>query len=213
MKRLSLIFLLVFCCGEMCAQDFRPDAYNDPDTMARLNRATGLIELADSESKLNSDLELTEAQILEIKEIALTHSDWMDIGDSIPPEKRADKDFVNELVNDYLVMVKSLESRLSEKVLLPHQVALLANKQFSKALKSCDGDITKAISNFYCDKIKLDDKRKDKLAKISKATKKEIAQARKEFETKLKRILKNSEKATREVFTGSENKLLGIAQD
>lgn len=212
MRALPLFVLLVLCCGTTFGQaPIMPDR-PDADTQAKLSRAQSSIEIADGELQLDSDLELTESQSVKIKEIVEIHDDWMRMGAKLPPEKRADKNFVNELVAEYHNELQSLGARLTEEVLLPHQKSLLSRKVFLRNLKFSDGDMLKVITKFYPDKIRLDDERKDKLASISESTKNEIAKAKKKFEAELRRIRKKSETETRGLFTDREMEILGNPQ-
>lgn len=214
MIKLLFAAAVMLWCAPIDAQErARPDVFQDANVMAWLNRAASSISLVDGESRIDSDLQLTESQKLQIKEIVASHQEMMSFGDEVPPEKAADKQYVNEIFSFYISELKSLEASLTEKVLLPNQVSLLSQKLFLQAVKMNNGDVLKVITENYCDKIKLDDKRKDKLAEIGETAKKEIAEAKKKFEAELKRILDKGDKATRDVLTGQEKDMLGLSGD
>ncbi|QEG21501.1 hypothetical protein [Mariniblastus fucicola] len=214
MRLYILAVLLTLCCGTIHAQESAvPDVFQDADTMSWLNRTVGSIDIAEEESKTESDLLLTESQRLEIGEIYASHQEMMAFGETVPPEKRQDKKFVNEIFSFYMSELKSLESNLNQKVLLPDQVSRLSRKLFLRNLERHEGDVVKVISDIYSDKIKLDEKRKDKLAEVVEASKKEVAEAKKKFKAELKRILEKNDKATRELLTGQEKAILGMSAE
>ena len=209
MKLLSLAGLFILCCGTSFAQEPVMPDLPDAATALKLSRAQDAIEMVENELQPNSDLELIESQKIEIREIIAIHEDWMRLSDRIPPEKMSDKKYVNELVNEYRSELLSLGTRLTEKVLVPRQKRLLMWKVFARKVKLSDGDISKAITEYFPDKIELDAGRKEKLATISKTTKKEIEEARKKFKAELNRILQKGQKESLALFSVQEREILG----
>lgn len=203
MFRTAFITFMLLFSGQIQAQD--------TNLQASVNRALGLITIAidESESKEESNLELTDYQKTAIQDAADKYSEMLEEGAQLPPESQADP----EIQREFTARLAAIESNLTVNVLLPHQLQPLLGKVFSRCVEVSGGDTLKAIVEYYPDKIELDEEKERELATISKSTKGKIAKAKQRFEAEVKKILADSETATRKLFTGDEKKILGEPQD
>jgi hypothetical protein len=199
MLRIAFIVLVAFVPHAANAQEV--------NTRALVNRALGLIDIASKESELGgeSDLELTDLQNAAIQEMAKKLGGMLEEAAQLPPEQQADP----KIQSKYASELHSIESALTDTILLPHQLSPLLGKVFSRCTEVSGGDMLKAINDYYPDKIKIDVARKGKLTAISESTKKEIAKAKEKFEAEVKTILAKAEDATRELLADHEKKILG----
>jgi len=205
MNKIPFVLCLLFLSGSAEAQD--PNPMEDVKLQASVNRAIGIITIAlnDDEAGERSELDLNEPQKKAIQEISDRYSDMLEEGANLSPEDAADPNIMLE----HIGRLKTLETELTEAVLMPHQAASLLGKVFTRSIEVSSGDTLEAIEEYYPDKIELDEKKTQDLKNISKSTKKEILEARKKFKAEVERIIAKSGKATRELFSDQEKAILG----
>ena len=104
----------------------------DANLQASVNRAIGLITIAidESESKEESNLELTDYQKTTLQDVADKYSEMLEEGAQLLPEQMADP----EIQREFSARLTALESNVTVNVLLPHQLHPLLGKLFSRCV-------------------------------------------------------------------------------
>jgi len=191
--------------GFFCLQVDRRGPVNVDGILKALNRNFAVLDAADAVVESPEGLDLTEQQVEKLQQLHDGYDEMMNDPENIKIIKTNDAEGAVQLIYE----INQFENKLVNGVLLPHQTPVFNGMLFSKCVSICGGDTLKTIEHYYDGRINLDSSRKEKLASISEATKKDIAEAKRKFAAELKKIQRKAEKATRDLFTDGEKRHLG----
>ena len=101
----------------------------------------------------------------------------------------------------FLAKISVIENEILNKVLLPHQTAMVKEKIFSTYLIAYEGNFLKAILENYSYVLSLSKGQAEKLGEIESDAAKRIEEAKKKFEKELKEIRASVENQIEETLT------------
>ena len=197
---LSCILLMLIACGQAGTAQTK-DVERQTQMGLEYNRLMRRLKIIDQHAKMaKSKLELTKDQQDELKELRRKHQEV--VKSSLEIEN------VDEKLAFLLSQLDSLDKRVSRDILLPHQVRLLDQEVYSHYMRLYQGNLAAAIVGGYGGFIGLTKNQSEKVAELSSTLKKEIGEAKKEFEEKIRMISEKGNKKLSEILTPDQMKTL-----
>jgi hypothetical protein len=106
------------------------------------------------------------------------------------------------------IMLKNLETELTETILLPHQVELLRQSEFEHLVTRYSGNFATVVENYYKEEFDLHPTQQEKLDELRKEQSKAIRIANEDYNKKLRQIELDSRKKMAVIFTPKQVEII-----
>jgi vacuolar-type H+-ATPase subunit I/STV1 len=104
--------------------------------------------------------------------------------------------------------MKSLEAELKEDILLPHQIDMLKQKEFSLLLTQLNGDFEKVIETYYDEQFGLTKKQAEQLAVLRDEISAEKRKLSEEYQKKLQKLEAKQKEKLSSVFSPRKKEII-----
>ena len=202
MTKPSLTICLIALFSSTCFSQNTPT--EDAALVNELNFRLQTMRLAMSEAQnLDSDMELVDDQRGKLSTLT---DDYKKMILSIKEFEKNDD--MQAGLAMCLTKMDTFEQRLSSDILLPHQSDALRTMVFTKLIKEQGGDLISTLAVYYPKQFQFTDAQEKRMDKIKTETAAKIAETKREFEEKLKKISADTRAEIHTVLTPQQSKTL-----
>jgi hypothetical protein len=170
----------------------------------QVNLRIRTMQLALSEGQNpDSNLELVDDQRIELAKLA---KDYSEMRQSMRELPKADD--VKDRFASLLSRMDAFERRLSSDILLPHQTSTLDTMVFDWLVKREQGNLVAALAEHYPNQFRFSDNQKKRIDKLKTSAREKIAEAKREFQEKLKKISADANTEMHAILTPHQSRTL-----